>query len=372
MSGIYLHIPFCGSKCLYCSFYSEPFQKQFAQNYPNAIISEFLNRQNEIPNDVETIYFGGGTPSKLKDEDLCNILQSVADKISGGIKSLKEITLEVNPEDVTADRAEKWASYGFNRISMGVQSFNDATLKSIGRRHDSQRALDAYNILRCHFSNISLDLICGLPESMDDWNRSIDKTIQLRPEHISAYILETDNNSVLAKLHKSGKVVLPDEDEIRPRFSRLIERVTDAGYLQYEISNFAIPGFESKHNSSYWLGKPYLGLGPSASSYDGSFIRRTNDSDVIKYISSGGKCSFFQEILNGEQKRMEYLLTRLRTKQGIDLTEYERMFGTESTADLTQRVSVFLDSGDIEFSGKNFSLTHKGIFIEDFILSQII
>jgi len=372
MGGIYIHVPFCGSKCLYCSFYSLPVNSGKIAGYAECVISEMRSRSDEVPCTIDTIYIGGGTPSKLPDDSLSAILNFIGSEFADRINPSAEITLEVNPEDVSDRRASEWVRMGVNRISMGVQSLNDTTLRKIGRRHSSDDAIEAYCIIRNYFSNVSLDLICGLPESQEEWKNSVDKTMDMFPEHISVYLLETDNDSALSRLLSVGKISLPAEEIVKEEFEYVVRQLKSCGYKRYEISNFALPGFESRHNSSYWKGKPYIGIGPAASSFDGVSKRRTNSPDLNSYINRCGNADFVSELLNVGQLRIEYLLTRLRTSSGINIPDFKERFGEEECGNLLSSADNFIKSGDLQLDGNFLKLTEKGSFIEDFILGKIV
>ena len=372
MSGIYIHIPFCRSKCIYCAFYSRVAVQPLCASFKEALTAEILARRGEIPRGVETIYFGGGTPSLLEPSFYSELLGVIGSLLPEGSDALKEITLEVNPEDIDEEKAGEWAAAGINRVSMGVQSFHDSTLRKIGRRHSSAKIYEAFGILSRYFSNISIDLICGLPETESMWEKSVDEAVSLGAKHLSVYMLENEPGSALHRLWRAGKISLPGEEETAERFRQACLRIREAGYWQYEISNFAQPGFESVHNSSYWPSEPYIGFGPSAAGFDGIAKRRVNSPDIIPYINNVGNPPHDIEILSPEQQRIEFLLTRIRTREGIPVDEFASRFGKKCTADLLSAASGFVESGKMTFGSGCLSLTQEGIFIEDYILAHLV
>lgn len=261
-SGLYIHIPFCHSKCSYCDFYSMPLRHEVENAYIDALLREWELRHRELEISPTTIYLGGGTPSILSDANLTRLLQGIGiDRLA----ALSEVTIEVNPEDVTPQRASLLRESGINRVSMGVQSLDDDLLKAIGRRHDSHTAVKAYETLRAAgFSNISLDLMYGLPsQSMTQWEETLHSMLgRLHPEHLSAYILSYEHGTRMTAMRDAGKLTPVDDDTILQMYSLLCDMSREAGYDHYEISNFALPGHKSRHNSAYWDMSPYIGLVP--------------------------------------------------------------------------------------------------------------
>ena len=299
MAGLYVHFPFCASKCIYCDFYSRV--RKDWKSYVEALLREIRERSEErkgVP--PTTLYFGGGTPSLLP----ANQLARVAEEVTTG-HLFEEFTLEVNPDDVTADKAAAWREMGANRISMGVQSFNDDHLRWMRRRHTAAGAVAAFGRLRAAgFANLSLDLIFGFTGLTDeDWLQSIVQALALQPEHISCYQM-------------MGRWADPDEDRCRRQYTLLQERLEAAGIRQYEVSNYARPGFESRHNSAYWTRAPYLGFGAGAHSFDGDRRRSWNLPDIDAYVASrpGGS-----ETLTDREILEEKLMLSLRTVQGLSL-----------------------------------------------------
>ena len=257
MAGIYIHIPFCKRRCIYCDFFSTTASEK-KNEYIKALCKDIAGRKNYLEGEViDTIYFGGGTPSQLEKGDFVNIFRTIYDNYS--INPKAEITIEANPDDLTDEYVEMLSTLPFNRLSMGIQTFNDDILSLLKRRHNAQQAIDAFR--RCRnagFHNISIDLMYGLPgESMETWKRDLDTAISLMPEHISAYHLIYEEGTVLYKLREENKVSEADEDLSNSLFETLISRLKESGYAHYEISNFCRPGMHSRHNSSYWTGIKY-------------------------------------------------------------------------------------------------------------------
>ena len=299
MAGLYIHIPFCKSRCIYCGFYSTT-QTNLKQKYVDALCSEIKLRAEEISNSnnkknfgsfvnnkllIDTIYFGGGTPSQLEENQLIQLFNNINDKFA--ISPSAEITIECNPDDITEDYSKVLSNLPINRVSLGVQTFNEKQLKFIRRRHDKNAIFYAVERLRQGgIGNISIDLMYGFPgETIDDWEYDIKNALSLNIEHISAYSLMYEEGTPLHHLLKQGVIKETDEDDSYNMYNILTDRLIEAGYEHYEISNFAINGFHSRHNSSYWEGIPYIGVGASAHSYD-IYTRQWNVSDVETYINS--------------------------------------------------------------------------------------
>ena len=330
MAGIYIHIPFCASRCIYCDFYSTTLHGK-AHEYVDAVLKEYQQRSDFLPKGepLRTVYIGGGTPSQLPAEELARLIDGII-SFSSNI-SIEEITIEANPEDITEDWAETimdritLSSSNIHtltpshlRISMGVQSLIDSELRLLNRRHDSQKPSEAVRILQSKgFSNISLDLMYGLPnQTMESWEKSIDGIVSLDPQHISAYCLSIEEGTRLEKMINDGVLATCDDDTCLKMAHLLRGKLKKAGYVQYEISNYAKPGFESKHNSSYWDGTPYLGLGPGAHSYDGASRRCWHEHDVTAYIDGERKEGY--ELLTETDRYNEMIMLSLRTAKGID------------------------------------------------------
>ena len=310
MAGLYIHVPFCHAKCAYCDFYSRPTDKITDISFAELIRKEFQLRQPEIE-DIKTIYFGGGTPSILP-LDQVEAFAAFLPNLIG--KSQTEFTVEFNPEDATNERLEMWRDLGADRVSMGIQSFNDSELKAIGRRHTAADAISAYERLRTTFDNISIDLIVGLPgQTLDSLRQNLMKAVALRPEHISVYILSYEPGTRLWAMRQTGKITETDDDTIATMYAEACAPLSVAGYSHYEISNFALPGKEALHNSSYWSGEPYLGLGPSAHSYGNDSIRRYNPNNYKLWSEkiASGQTAFVTETETPAEKTNNIIMTRL-------------------------------------------------------------
>ncbi len=364
MSGLYVHIPFCHSKCHYCDFYSGPLACDH-DRYIGSLIRELHCRSGEIEMPPRTIYIGGGTPSLLSAECLGRLFAALpADDVV-------EFTIEVNPEDVTDEFAAFVASSPVNRVSMGVQSANDDILRRIGRRHTWADAVNAVKRLRdAGIANISLDLIFGLPgQTTEGWSRTVDAALALNPQHLSAYCLMYEPGTRLSAMLRAGKVDETAPEKLERMYLILCEKAASAGFSHYEISNFAFPGYESRHNSAYWDLTPYLGLGPGAHSFDGE-VRRCNPHDIKGYVSAEG--SFFEtEHLSAGERIDEYLLIRLRTAGGIDLSDYERRFGAAEMQRLLSAAKSHLAAGRLSLAGRSLRIPEKHWLITDSILVDL-
>lgn len=303
--------------------------------------------------------------------------------LTGGVNEIlkkkegwNEFTVEVNPEDVTEEKCRVWRDAGVNRVSMGVQSFVDSELRTIGRRHDSKRAIEAYSLLRREFDNISIDLMFGLPgQDLESWRRSVRECLLLEPDHISAYTLMLESGTPMTVLHKEGRMKLPTDEETVAMWRYLSEELQRHGYLQYEISNYSLPGRESVHNSGYWKGNPYLGLGPSAHSYDGGRVRKANPPRLKEYLKRFGAGnqeiveSFYEtEYLDDEEMKEEFIMLRMRMREGIPLDEYRARFGSFAGARLEMKSERFLSEGSLRKDDGHLKLTDDGIMKADSVI----
>lgn len=381
MAGIYLHIPFCRSRCIYCGFYSTT-QLEWRQRYVDALCREMAIRRFFIPESmgIETIYLGGGTPSQLTVEQLKQLFIYI-NKVYGsqfsnhqdGKGKSPEITIEVNPDDMTEEFAEALKELPVNRVSMGAQTFDDERLRFLKRRHTAEQVRTAVKRLReAGIRNISIDLMYGFPgETLGDWQHDIDAALALEAEHLSAYCLMIEEGTPLyQQVHKGdgSRCVLCDEELERQMYETLIDRLTAAGYEHYEISNFARPGFRSRHNSSYWTGIPYIGLGAAAHTYDGKG-RQWNVADIRQYmegIESGTPC-FEREELDEDTHYNDTVTVALRTRDGIcldNLTRRHRLHFMECAR-------KYIDSGLLQQQGNRVSLTRSGLFVSDMVMSDL-
>ncbi len=346
---LYIHVPFCHAKCAYCDFYSTP-RREWMEAYIDSLLHEWQLRGSEAPDGFDTIYIGGGTPSSLPISLLARLLAELPP--SAG--QLKEFTIEANPEDVTAD----WVKFiceetMIDRVSMGIQSFSDNELRAISRRHSASEAIDAYRRLRQGgVRNISCDLIYGLPsQSLDSWKRSLDTLVSLHPEHISAYLLSYEDGTRLSAMLSAGKIAETEETVILNMYRYLCDTLRVAGYQHYEISNFALPGMKAVHNSSYWDGSIYIGLGPGAYSWDGT-NRSYNPSDLKRYIACRGENFKVIEHESFDNRFNDTVMTALRTSRGLNLVELESSFGTEAVSELRSELPPLIANGHITLNSK--------------------
>lgn len=373
MAGIYIHIPFCAKRCLYCDFFSST-DMQFKTPYIQAIIREMELRKDYIDNEpIETIYFGGGTPSQLGEKDFEKIFDAI-NRIFD-TSQCQEITLEANPDDMTPEYVASLQKLPFNRISMGIQSFQEKDLRFLNRRHNREQAIRAVALCKEHgISNINIDLIYGLPgQTLDEWSLNLEEAILLDVPHISAYHLIYEERTALYKLLKEGGITPVDEELSVSLFSTLINRLTKAGYLHYEISNFARPGYISQHNSSYWLGKKYIGIGAAAHSYNGS-NRLWSVSSLplyLKGITTETPAVEIEELDENTQYN-DFIITRLRTMWGIQLQKIKELFGEEKWNYLKQQVEPYLQQDLLNLQNETLKLSKKGIFISDGIMSDLL
>ena len=317
MAGIYIHIPFCKSRCKYCDFFSTTHLQKQAQ-YVEAVLAEWQMRQHQLSEPIHTIYIGGGTPSTLDTTALARILQAILGTCTD--HRPHEITIEANPGDITLEKAQAWRAMGINRLSMGVQSFQDHLLQLIGRRHNANQAIQAVQLAQvAGFDNISIDLMYALPDqTMQMWQQDVQQALSLGVQHISSYGLIYEDGTVLTTLLEHGQIEAVDEDTEMRMYDYLVEELTANGYAHYEVSNFALPNRHSMHNSNYWNDTPYVGLGAGAHSYDGQ-QRQWNISDLDIYIEQALAHDLQPEIeaLTPEQKHTERIMLGLRTCQGV-------------------------------------------------------
>ena len=372
MAGIYIHIPFCKRRCIYCDFFSTT-QSEKKAEYVHALVRELEMRKDYVGNEeMETIYLGGGTPSQLSQEELEEIFTYIYKVYKVTLDA--EITLEANPDDLTPEYVSMLRKLPINRISMGIQTFQEETLKLLHRRHTAQQAIEAFK--RCReagFKNISIDLMYGLPgETLETWKQDLQQAIDLHPEHISAYHLIYEEDTALWKLREEHQVEEADEDLSLTLFKTLIEGLTKAGYQHYEISNFCLPGLHSRHNSSYWTGKKYLGCGPSAHSFNG-VSRQWNVASLSAYIDGirQRKPDFEVEELDLYTRYNDFVLTSIRTCWGMSLSHLRSMYGEELYRYCLRMAKPHLEQGVLEISEDILKLTRKGIFISDGIMSDL-
>lgn len=377
-SGVYVHIPYCRKKCLYCDFFSGGDRNTDWNRLVTALKEEYLFRRKEISVPADTLYIGGGTPSLMPADSWQDLMSFLMNNIVWG-EGKREITMEVNPDDVTEELCVIWRESGVSRVSLGVQSFVDDELKIIGRRHDSGKAVWAFNVLNNYFSNISVDLMFGLPgQTKESWRHSVSQALKLSPQHISAYTLMFEEGTAMTLLRDKGKLQFPDEEDNLEMWRILSDSLIKSGFRQYEISNYSLPGYESCHNRKYWDQSPYLGLGPSAHSYDGKRIRRFNPSDLKGYLSRycDTECVdpfpyYKEEKLNDEELAEEFILTRMRTAEGLSVDEFGRRFGEKAYERLLKNIRAVKDVGLVVESDGNIALSREGIMVADNVIVSL-
>jgi oxygen-independent coproporphyrinogen III oxidase len=368
-AGIYLHIPFCKSRCSYCDFATDVYRSSDAvQRYVQAICEEIPGTAAPLGKQADTIYFGGGTPSLLSAEQVEKVLTSVNHEFD--VSPDAEITMEMNPATVTPETLAAYKDLGINRASFGVQTFNDRELKLLARGHNATDVGDTFENLRnAGFDNVSFDLIAGLPgQTLDQWRQNLDRAIAMHPEHLSLYILEVHEGTPLAEQLRSGRRPLPDDELAAEMYEIMLDKLEHAGYRQYEISNFARPGFESRHNSKYWRLEPVFGFGVSAHSFDG-YQRYANERDTAKYVERveglGGAEVSRERIVAAS----EFVFLGLRLSDGIDLIAYRDEFGIDLKRKYYDELEQAKANGFVEFSDNKLRLTRKGMLFSNEVFS---
>lgn len=380
-AGVYLHIPFCRSRCSYCDFATGMYESDLAERYISALcreISQWCEVENPVA--VDTIYFGGGTPSLLAPSQIEWILRAVRDRFK--VVDDAELTLELNPGDGGTSPASKqqtlreFRRLGINRASFGAQTFDDRELKQLGRTHSAADIPGTFKQLRdAGFANINFDLIAGLPgQTLAGWQRNLDGALNLRPEHLSLYLLDLHEGTPLADQIRSGMRPKPDEDLAAEMYQVMIDQVCAAGYQHYEISNFCLPGFESRHNTKYWAGAPYYGFGCSAHSYDGARRRWANERDIAKYVQSveHDQSSIVERTdLDEEDARSESIFLGLRLMRGIDLESYRLRFGKDLLDEYDVELARLGAAGLIEIDDHLMRLTRRGALLSNEVFAAL-
>jgi oxygen-independent coproporphyrinogen-3 oxidase len=378
-AGVYLHIPFCKSRCSYCDFATDVYRTSDAvERYVNALCREIddcvlPNPISKIQNlkSIDTGYFGGGTPSLLTPAQVDKIIRTVFGRFD--VLSDAEITMEMNPATVTAETLAAYRSLGVNRASFGVQTFDDRALKLLARGHDANDARMTFTLLReAGFDNISFDLIAGLPgQTLRQWEENLDEALAMQPEHLSLYLLEIHEATPLAEQLRSGRQPMPDEQLAAEMYEVMLDRVTDAGLEQYEISNFARPGFESRHNSKYWRLDPVYGFGVSAHSFDG-VERYANERDTAKYvdlIERVGSAEVSREAISAAS---EFVFLGLRLNEGIALGEYRDLSGVDLIERYDAEIRGLVDAGLLEISHDRLKLTRRGMLFSNEVFAEFV
>ena len=368
--GIYLHIPFCKQACHYCDFhFSTSLNKK--GDLVNALCQELILRKDEIKGKVETIYFGGGTPSLLSAEELKQIFETIYTNYT--IAENPEITLEANPDDLTNLRIIELSNSRINRLSIGIQSFFEEDLKLMNRAHNASEALNSIKEAKKYFENISIDLIYGIPGmSKERWMKNLEIALNLDVPHLSCYALTVEPRTALKKFIEKGIIPPVDEEAAKQHYEILVEETEKAGLDNYEFSNFGKPGFESRNNTAYWEGKSYLGIGPSAHSYDGK-SRSWNVANNTKYIKSlaSGQLPSESEILSKQDKYNEYIMTGLRTKKGVSLVKVESEFGQNYSEYLLKQAKGHLQNNLLILENQILKVSKKAKFLGDGIASDL-
>lgn len=372
MAGIYIHIPFCKTRCIYCDFYSTT-RSDLKERYIRALCRELRIRKDYLEGaTIETIYFGGGTPSQLDEEDFRQVFATIEEVY--GMEHCKEITLEANPDDLTEEYVTRLHRLPFNRISMGIQTFDDVTLKLLNRRHNAMQAIEAVDrCRRAGFENVSIDLIYGLPGETDErWERDLKQAVSLNVEHISAYHLTYEEGTRIYELLQAHRIREVDEESSVRFFSVLMDTLDAAGYEHYEISNFCRPGKYSRHNTSYWKGIPYLGCGLAAHSFN-THTREWNVASLEEYMQGieTDRRKFETEYRDKTTCYNECIMTCIRTLWGISLKYIEMEFGTEMWKYCMDMATPYLESGKLKIQDNHLCLTREGIFISDGIISDL-
>jgi oxygen-independent coproporphyrinogen-3 oxidase len=377
LAGIYIHIPFCRQACHYCNFHFAT-SLHYKKDLIAALLKEITLQKGYLENEtIETIYFGGGTPSLLNIEDLILIIEKIKSVLL--VSNGAEITLEANPDDITENKLTEWKGVGINRLSIGIQSFFEEDLQWMNRAHNAQQAIGSLQLAVKHFDNITIDLIYGTPQLTNEkWKQNVSTAIALNIPHLSCYALTVEPKTPLDKMIRQHKSEDINPDKQSEQFLSLMQWLEEAGYEHYEISNFAKlacpagrPGWRSRHNSSYWQGKKYLGLGPSAHSFDGT-SRQWNVSNNNIYIESVNKgiIPFEKEVLTETQKLNEYIMTSLRTTEGIRL----EAMGNELRAtdkELLSKSKKFIDAGLMKLENNSLILTREGKLLADGIAAGL-
>ncbi len=377
-AGVYLHIPFCRSRCSYCAFATDVFTNgEAVERYVSALVKEIetafsVHQSLTINRRIDTIYFGGGTPSLLTARQIEKILGSINKKFF--IQTNAEITMEMNPATVTLETLREYKNLGVTRASFGVQTFDDVELRRLGRKHTARDVRETIELLRAaDFTNVSFDLIAGLPrQSLLDWERNLDCAFELNPEHLSLYILEIHEATPLAEQIRSGRQPLPDEDLAAAMFKLIIEKTAAKNYRQYEISNFSLPGFESRHNSKYWTLDPIFGFGCSAHSFDGQNRRYSNERDTSRYVRliEEGNSAIVEDTQT--DTKSEYVFLGLRLTEGINLKKYQNLFNVDLREEYKADLKRLEEFELIDLKENCLRLTTKGMLYSNEVFAVFV
>jgi oxygen-independent coproporphyrinogen-3 oxidase len=403
-AGIYIHIPFCRTRCSYCDFATGQYESGLSERYVRALAREIsvfaeksaraVERRDHVDDSprhddgarltpapggetsrADTIYFGGGTPSLLAPAQVARLIEAV--RANFRIEPDAEVTMEMNPGTVTKETARGFRAAGINRASFGLQTFDDRQLRRLGRTHTAEDARRTLSTLRAAgFSNVSFDLIAGLPgQTLAQWSHNMDEALALRPEHLSLYLLEVHEGTPLADQIRRGAHPQPDPDAAAAMYELLVERTAQAGYEHYEISNFCLPGYESRHNLKYWVGAPYYGFGNSAHSYDGGGARWSNERDTLRYvemIERAGSAVVETTNLTARDREAESLFLGLRLMRGVDLRRHRSRFGADVRASHAEDLARFSDAGLIEIDDERLRLTRAGALLSNEVFAAFV
>ena len=371
MSNLYFHYPFCKQACHYCNFHFSTNQKQVDQLW-YSMQRELEIRFDEVKVPLQSIYFGGGSPSLLPPNKIASLLDRV--KAQHSIHDSLEITMEVNPDDVTREYLKEIKQAGVNRLSLGIQSFQEKDLQLMNRAHTVDNALNALEWVSDIFLNFSIDLIYGMPNStLKEWEENLNKALEFNPPHISTYALTVEEKTALYHQVEKGEVLLVDEDEVKEQYDLMRNRLEELNFINYEFSNFGKEGFFSVNNQNYWNGRPYIGIGPSAHSYDGVSIRSWNVSNNHKYISSieKGELDREEESLSKKDRYNEYIMTGLRKIEGLSLEYIELTYGKMYADYFEAQVSRHLKERNFFWDGDFLKITPKAKFLTDGLAADL-
>lgn len=372
--GVYIHVPFCKKKCNYCDFYSVKWNDEWETKYTEAVIDEIKSYKEMLGHKyiVDTVYFGGGTPTIIKPSNLKSILDSIS--IVADIDTEAEISMEANPNTLTDENLKQYRETGINRLSIGIQSLNDEILKKIGRIHNSKEALEAIDRARKHgFDNINADAMFNIPvQTTSDIEDTLTRIIERGVKHISFYSLKLEKGTPLYSMEQKNLITMPDEDEERNMYYKGRFVMEKSNLFQYEISNFAVEGFECRHNLKYWNQEEYIGIGPSAHSFMNS-IRYSNPSDLNLYCKNSIENNFnriIQEEMNKEELMFEYIMLRLRLTEGLDANEFKRKFNVDFNEKYKEQIKYLTDNKLIENNESIVRLTQRGMDISNYVFEE--
>jgi oxygen-independent coproporphyrinogen-3 oxidase len=371
MANIYIHYPFCKKACHYCNFHFSTILKN-QSIVLEGILKEIEIRSNEIKSPLESIYFGGGSPSILEPKFIEKILNKIFKQYK--VKKKLEITLELNPDDFSRDYLTKIQMIGINRISLGVQSFDEFDMELLNRSHSSIQSIKALDFISNLYDNFSIDLIYGIPySSIEKWENNLKNALKYKPPHLSCYSLTLESNTVLQHKVKNGEIELLDEEFIKEQYDYLVEELEKKGYRNYEFSSFAMPGYYAINNSNYWNGKPYLGIGPSAHSYNGNSIRSWNISNNIKYAKAimNNILPIKKEKLNKNDLYNEYIMTGLRKEEGVSLNQIRTLFGERYKEYVKKQLKKHIINNNMVFNGDLIKISKKAKFLTDGLSSDL-